>query len=434
MERPPVIRTRDRQIGTGRRVSDQYERVTFEKDLIALPGKPPAEFVCPGHPLLDAVIDLTLERHRDLLKRGAVLVDEAPSPIPPSVDAGRGAADSADSSLEPRALVYLEYAIQDARSDAAGNRRTVSRRMQFVELDREYRAQTAGYAPYLDYRPPREDERALIEQVLESLDLQATIEQAALNYAITELAPGHLQEVRSRREELVDKTMQAVRERLLSEIRYWDHRAHEIRLQEEAGRTPKLNSLRARQRADDLQARLAKRMEELEQERRLSALPPVVIGAALVIPAGLLAQLAGTAPETLDAQARETRRVELAAMAAVMRRERELGYAPRDVSAEKCGYDVESLVPETGKLRFIEVKGRARGAETVTVTKNEILTGLNQPDDFILALVEVDGEVAATPRYLTRPFTREPDFGATGVIYRVSELVGRSPLPNPSPS
>ena len=39
-------------------------------------GQPLAAFVCPGHPLLDAAIDLTLERHRDLLRRGTVLVDE----------------------------------------------------------------------------------------------------------------------------------------------------------------------------------------------------------------------------------------------------------------------------------------------------------------------------------------------------------------------
>src|SRR6185437_7731944 len=168
--------------------------------------------------------------------------------------------------------------------------------------------QTAGYAPYLDYRPPTEEEETLIEGVLDRLDLRATIEQAALDYAITTLVPGHLQEVRSRREELVDKTKQAVRERLLSEINHWDHRAAQIRLQEEAGKTPKLNSARARQRADDLQARLNRRMEELEQDRQLSALPPVVVGAALVIPVGLLAQLRGESSETLDAQARETRR------------------------------------------------------------------------------------------------------------------------------
>ena len=67
---------RDRVIGIGEPVSPRYERIAFEKSLIAPPGQPLAAFVCPGHPLLDTVIDLTLERHRDLLRRGTVLVDE----------------------------------------------------------------------------------------------------------------------------------------------------------------------------------------------------------------------------------------------------------------------------------------------------------------------------------------------------------------------
>ena len=37
-------------------------------------------------------------------------------------------------------------------------------------------------------------------------------------------------------------------------------------------------------------------------------------------------------------------------------------------------------------ITSIEVKGRAVGAKTVTITKNEILTGLNKPDEFILAV------------------------------------------------
>ena len=73
---PAPVRNRDRLIGIGEPVLPRYERIAFEKSLVAPQGQPLAAFVCPGHPLLDAVIDLTLERHRDLLKRGAVLVDE----------------------------------------------------------------------------------------------------------------------------------------------------------------------------------------------------------------------------------------------------------------------------------------------------------------------------------------------------------------------
>jgi hypothetical protein len=95
------------------------------------------------------------------------------------------------------------------------------------------------------------------------------------------------------------------------------------------------------------------------------------------------------------------------------------------VSAEKCGYDIESRVPGTGRLRFIEVKGRVAGATTVTLTKNEILTALNKPEEFILALVEVEGDTARAPVYVRQPFTREPDFGLTSVNYALGKLLAR---------
>ena len=112
-------------------------------------------------------------------------------------------------------------------------------------------------------------------------------------------------------------------------------------------------------------------------------------------------------------------------MQAVMESERRLGFEPRDVSAEKCGYDIESRVPGTGKLRFIEVKGRHVNGKTITVTKNEILTALNKPDDFLLAIVSVDGERTHAPGYVQRPFGREPDFGVTSVTYNLDELLSR---------
>jgi hypothetical protein len=234
--------------------------------------------------------------------------------------------------------------------------------------------------------------------------------------------------VRHQKEELVDKAMAAVKDRLTKEIAHWDHRAEQLKEQELAGRiNARLNSGLARQRADELTARLQKRMTELEQERKLSPLPPVVIGGSMVIPGGLLAKLKGSAAQP-DTFARETARVEAMAIAAVIQAEQRLGFVPRDVSPEKRGYDIESAIPGTGRLRFIEVKGRVREATTVTITKNEILTGLNKPEDFILALVEVDGD-KIIPRYVRRPFQREPDFGVTSVNYDLPELVAKAEDP-----
>ena len=78
-------------------------------------------------------------------------------------------------------------------------------------------------------------------------------------------------------------------------------------------------------------------------------------------------------------------------------------------------------------LRFIEVKGRVKDADTVTVTKNEILTAFNKPDQYILAIVEVDGNDTRTV-YLKKPFRERPDFAATSVNYNIDELVGASEI------
>src|SRR5205807_9238628 len=116
------------------------------------------------------------------------------------------------------------------------------------------------------------------------------------------------------------------------------------------------------------------------------------------------------------------------AMGAVVQAEGQLGYVPRDVSAEKCGYDIESAIPGAGKRRFIEVKGRVKDSATVMVTKNGVLTALNKPDDFILAVVMVEGE-ATTTHYITKPFHREPDFDATSVMYDLVRLMNRGVIP-----
>jgi superfamily II DNA or RNA helicase len=422
----------------------QYERVCFDKEKIHLPGKPLASFICPGHPLLDATIRLILERYREVLKQGAILVDEN------------------DPGEEVRSLIYLEHAIQDARTEPSGKRRIISQRMQFVEiLDSDAEPQSkiqnpkskisnAGYAPYLDYRPLSESEKSLIPEILEQLSGQ-DFETQAKRYAVTQLVPMHLEEVKQQKESLVDRTIAAVKERLTKEIIYWDGRAEQLRLDERAGKpNAKLNSALAQQRADGLQSRLTRRMADLQQERQISPATPVVVGGALVVPIGLLLRLQGKRQSEPALFARETKRVEQLAMQTVIDAERRLGHEPIDVSAQKCGWDIESRIPNSPHLRLIEVKGRIEGAGTVTVTKNEILAGLNRPESFILAIVQVpkseefpEGDVfrarstqgtykvqrSCTVRYVRQPFQKEPDFGVDSVNYNWQDLWNRGSAP-----
>jgi superfamily II DNA or RNA helicase len=410
---PATVRNRDRMIGIGEPVLPRYERIAFEKSLVAPQGQPLAAFVCPGHPLLDATLDLTIERHRDLLRRGTVLVDER------------------DPSTTPRVLFYLEHAIQDASITRSGERRTVSKRMLYVELDAAGNTRHLHYAPYLDYRPLQQEEPS-VQSILdrpESKWITRELEQKAQGHAVAHVVPEHLKEVRDRRLAWIEKTRAAVKDRLTKEIGYWDHRAEELKLQERAGKAnARLNSQEARRRADELQARLQKRMEQLELEAQISALPPVVLGGLVVVPMGLLGAITGRPPSSpttpVDTQAASAR-----ARAIVMEVERRLGYSPIDREHDKLGYDIESRDPRKGKLRFLEVKGRVTGAETITVTKNEILYSLNKPDDFILAIVEFREGDTHRVHYVCQPFRREPDFGVTSVNYSFAELLARAEAP-----
>jgi hypothetical protein len=410
---PAPVRNRDRLIGIGEPVLPRYERIAFEKSLVAPQGQPLAAFVCPGHPLLDSVIDLTLERHRDLLKRGTVLVDER------------------DSGTRPRVLFYIEHSIQDASLTKSGDRRIVSKRMLYVELDADGTTRHLQYAPYLDYRPLSAGEPD-VETFLnrpECTWINRDLEQKAQGYAVAHVVPEHLVEVRGPRLALIEKTEAAVKDRLTKEITYWDHRAAQLKEQEQAGRVnARLNSGEARKRADLLQGRLQKRLEDLKLEAQISPLPPVVLGGLLVVPMGLLAAMTGrslpaaTAPQDTQASAARARAI-------VMEIERALGFEPTDREFEKLGYDIESRVPGTGKLRFVEVKGRIEGAPTITVTKNEILYSLNKPEDFILAIVEFQSNEAHRVHYLREPFRREPDFGVTSVNYDFANLLRRAEPP-----
>ena len=543
---PAPVRNRDRLIGIGEPVLPRYERIAFEKDLVAPQGRPLAAFIRPGHPLLDATLDLTLERHRDLLRRGTVLVDDR------------------DPGTNPRVLFYLEHAMQDASVTRTGDRRLVSKRMLYVEVRRSEgrgerserggdalpgddsvaegdgggagdlsanpeasagralrnaltdhasgrldsgehrggmdariepgqgalpgdRSGIAGgnrnaadalrgfrmvpepgdrtssgpagrsephahgdapetppdlssrssllfphsfvythysYAPYLDYRPLTDDDPK-VEAILarpECRWITREVEQQAQGYAVAHVVPEHLTEVRDRKLELLAKTEAAVKERLTKEISYWDHRAEQLEAQEQAGKaSARLNSGEARKRADLLYERLEKRMEELKLERQIAPLPPVVMGGLLVVPAGLLAQMTGR-PLPVSATPADTQASAARAREIVMEVERSLGFEPTDRETEKLGYDVESRVAGTGRLRFT-------GADTVTVTKNEILYSLNKPDDYILAVVEfLDGD-SHRVHYLRRRFQREPDFGVPSVNYDFGELLARAEQP-----
>lgn len=407
---PAAIRNRDRIIGTREPILKSYERITFHKELIRVHGKPLAEFVCPGHPLLDATIDLLLEGNFNLLKQGSILIDEI----------------NADS--KPRVLFYLENSVQDAHQLEGGGRRTISKEVHFLELNEQSDITQAGYAPYLDYRIATDEElEELIGKIADTEWLKNNVEDKIKSFAISTIARDHLERVKKNKQYLVEKTKTAVHERLTNEIRFWDHRARDLRHQEDAGRpNAKLNSNEARKRADELQTRLQRRNQELEEESKISSKPPVVIGGALILPASWLNKIPKEDyKEQGFSSPEEKAAVEKAGMDAVFLVEKDLNNPARDKSKEKIGYDIESTCNETGNLRFIEVKGRKKDAATVTITKNEIIYGLNLPEQFFLALAFVEGKRVEV-HYIQNAFRFEPDFGVTSINFNVKDLLTKT--------
>lgn len=410
---PLAIRERDRQIGTGAPLQKKYERICFEKSRIN--QQPVAAFVCPGHPLLEAVISLVRERYDHLMKAGAILVNDA------------------DSSNEITALFLLEHGVQDGRHTADGLPNLISERLQFATINSHGHAANAGIAPHLDLRPATAEEIASTRDLLEADWLRADLEKTAVRFATVELAQSHVAEVKSRRLPEIDKVEQEVRARLKKEINYWDSRAFELKEEERAGKKTRLNWQNAARRAEELAERLSRRMEVLEQERFISARPPRIRGGMVVIPGGLLAARSApsaSVPTGFSEDPEARRRIELAAMEAVLAAERALGNTPTDVSAQKVGYDIASYDPVTEHLRFIEVKGRIEGADTVMITRHELITSLNKPDQFILAIVQVGNGYTQTPRYVRGALdTREPPFGHNAIQFSIKSLLERAEDP-----
>ncbi|GBF07245.1 helicase domain protein [Deinococcus aerius] len=398
---PARVRDKARELNPGQPVNRQYVRVTFDKHMVRS-THPEAAFLCPGHPLLDAVIALTLGQNQAVLKQGSILIDPQ------------------NRTPTPRLLAYVGQEVRDNRPSRGQTYTVVSRRLQFVELGPDRTAQDAGLAPHLEYRAPTADEERQARSFTRAAWLGQDVESLVRTYAALHLAPQHVQEVRAARLETIEKVEREVRSRLMREINYWDGRAREFRAQEREGRTPRVNSQKASERAADLAERLERRMDELNRERTISAGVPEVLGMALVIPEALVSGGPTTRP-SVDTAARAE--VERAAMNAVMQAERTLGREPRDVSAQRgLGYDIESKDPGTGRLYFIEVKGRWYEADTVTLTRNEILASRNAPEQFRLALVEVTPDGARAPRYLSGYSFNEPGFAEVAAVFHLGEL------------
>jgi superfamily II DNA or RNA helicase len=417
---PASIRERDRRI-TGRNrqeiepVLKRYGRICFERAAIQpfeKPGIERAVLMHPGHPLMLAMTDMLLEQHANLLRQGAVLVDPS------------------DEGSDPWLLFLLTHEVK------SGDGLVISKRMQFIRVGADGSSSFAGWAPHLDLEPMATSERPLIHDVLNAPWISADQESRAIALAAETLVPEHYDEVATRRINHVDRTLAAVHERLTKEIGFWQDRWMKLNEDKGAGKDVRLNLENVRRTLADLEGRLENRKKQLQSMRHVVNGTPVVLGGALVVPAGLVRSRRGDDPidpvaTTFAADAAARARIERLAMNAVRKAEESRGCSVVDVSTQKCGWDLTSYAPAVdGKqpdALHIEVKGRVKGASTVTVTRNEMLYALNQADKFRLAIVLVgDADSVLGPYYLSNPFDAEPGWGVSSINFDLKALLERA--------
>lgn len=335
----------------------EYKQIVFDKELLA--NDPTLEWVTPGHPLFECVREDVVERVREDLQRGAVFYDlHAASPylldvFSASVKDGRG------NQLHRRLFVV--------QNDMDGTQ-SVKQPTIFLDLSL---APERTLTPGTEQLPSLMFDRDAAEVFL--------LEQAIEPFRI---------EIAAEREHQTETIAQHVEISLNAILDKENCRLAELIMQKESGSTEAGLDGRLKlseDRLDELNGRLERRREELQQESQCTIGDMEPIGRAWVLPHPDR-NAPGIAPMVRDEE------IERLAVEAVIAYEEARGWQVESIESENRGFDLISrrCHPEDPKtaveVRFIEVKGRA-GVGEVGLTNNEYKTAERLKNDYWLYVV-----------------------------------------------
>ena len=349
---PESIERRFGKVGT------TYPRITFDKDQTGAYQE--VEFIGPGHPLFEGIVDRVLREFGPALLRGTVFYD---------ADADR-----------PEVLWLLKAGIEDGRS------RPIGQRLFAVHAVEGRYHKIQPYA-LLDLKSPDSPPAPSAP-----LAQAAHEEDAVIDWALEEIVSPYFKEVSDRRsqelaikEKYVRKSLQFLISESNRKIAQYARKLREFRSENDPKRLG-LQGNRAQEveRRDQLSHRLKDRLAELEHERHLAEQPVEVIGVAVILP--LVSAPFAPAAETQVAQAMKSD-PEVEAIAIRVTKEYEVreGRKPVSVEEENCGWDITSLAG--GQVtRYIEVKGRA-DTGAVALTPNEWIKAQRFGKDYWLYIV-----------------------------------------------
>jgi superfamily II DNA or RNA helicase len=314
--------------------------ITFRKE--RLRKDPPAEFVAPGHPLFDAVVDRVLEHGRPALAQGTTFIDK--------------------EAREPYLVWLLETGVVN------GTQEVVHKRLMALRQRGEaFEAVAPGVL--LDL-PPSEIAPAVPQSLVERADADRAIVAATRFYA-----EEYLKEVTAEQERQVAIVRRALEQSIQDSLTDLQTRLERQQQDEAKGKDMRLAIQTTNLQIDALTRELRERRALLERRRVTAIQTPKVVGVAAVIP--------GPVPRVMEtAMGGDMTDVELAAMNFVMQWERDQGREPEDVHKTGVGYDVKSTAPD-GSVRYIEVKGHASTGD-VTLYYTEWQTAHRMREEFYI--------------------------------------------------
>ncbi|MBO2926451.1 helicase-related protein [Metapseudomonas otitidis] len=403
---PAAIREYDRLNGERQPpVLRRYERIRFDRKPVSGRSAQTAEVAHPGHPLVRTCANMLLERLRPCLERGSVFVD------------------TDETEGKPGVLIVLEHSIHRDLHQPP-----ISRRIQLIRCGRNGNVSELSWSDALEMQayPQTGSHSRNSWQPQE-------IEELCVRTA-EHLAKEHLKDIEGRLTRQAESRTMTLRRQMLEEIDLWSRRYLDLRLQPAGNRQPAMQEENARRLAETLSQRLQAREAEATATLRIVTGTPTILGIAMIVSPELRPE---DSEHSFCADAAARRRIEHLAMQAVIEAERALGHMAHDVSAEKCGWDITAIVHGHGDSacieRRIEVKGRAKGQSTITVTRNEISQALDHPEQFILAvaLIAPDDQIEG-PYYIRNPFEQKPDWAETSRSLDLDLLLQRSVSPQES--
>jgi len=350
---PPDLRkvpeAMERRFG---KIGQSYPKITFDKEQSQ--GYSEVEFVGPGHPLFEGIVERVLRDYGGSLREGAVFYN----------------AETTAATV----LWLLKCGVEDGRGQ------TIGERLVAVHCTDNRFRKSQPYA-LLDLKAPESAADVPLD-VRET----ATSEDAVIDWSLDQVTPEYFAEINERRgrelgikEKYVRKSLQYLIGESVKKIAKYDQQLRPIRDENDPKRLS-LQGNRAQEEARkaELSHRLKDRLEKIEQESHLSEKPPEVVGVAVILPPPreVMASIEGMESDP---------EVEAIAIDVVKKFEIEKGRKPVSVEEENCGWDITSLL-EGRTNRYIEVKGRASGGG-VALTPNEWIKAQRFGKDYWLYVV-----------------------------------------------